>query len=190
MTPIELNTERLRLRQWKASDREPYAKLSADPRVREYFPTVLDRNASDATVNQMESCIAERGWGFWAVELKASGELIGDVGLNIPNAELPCSPCVEIGWLLAFEHWGKGYAVEAAQAALRVGFEQLDLLEIVAFTAINNGRSRRVMENLYMIEDTAAVFEHPQVPEGSPLRSHCLYRLTRHRWIESAKWGM
>jgi RimJ/RimL family protein N-acetyltransferase len=178
---IEIETERLRLRQWLESDREPFARLNADPRVMEFFPSVLDRATSHAGIDRAQTKIADRGWGFWAVESKQDKQFIGFVGLEIPRADLPFSPCVEIGWQLAFEYWGKGYATEAAKAALRVGFDRLELLEIVSFTAIDNHRSSAVMERLGMIRE-AETFEHPSLPVGHPLREHCLYRLSRERW--------
>jgi RimJ/RimL family protein N-acetyltransferase len=87
-----------------------------------------------------------------------------------------------VGWRLAHAYWGKGYASEGARAALRAGFEQLGLHEIVSFTALGNRRSRAVMERVGMLEDVGGAFDHPSVPEGSPLRAHCLYRLSRSRW--------
>jgi RimJ/RimL family protein N-acetyltransferase len=174
---IEPATERLLLRQWKPSDREPFAQLNADPRVMEFFPSLLSREQSDSMANLCESLIEQRGWGFWAVELKGSGRFIGFVGLHQPTAPLPFSPCTEVGWRLAFDCWGQGFATEAAREALRIGFEVLGLEEIVSFTAVTNRRSRAVMERLRMNE--SGVFEHPSVPVGSPLREHCLYRLRR-----------
>jgi RimJ/RimL family protein N-acetyltransferase len=182
--PIELETERLRLRQWRPSDREPFAALNADPRVMEFFPSVLDRETSDALVARWESEIAERGWGLWAVELRESGPFIGFVGLQVPSAALPFAPCVEVGWRLAFAYWGKGYASEAARGALWVGFEQLQLPEIVSFTAVVNRRSRAVMERLGMRE-APATFSHPRLAEGHWLREHCLYRLRREEWRDA-----
>lgn len=174
---IELQTERLRLRQWRDADREPFAALNADPRVMAFFPAPLDRAASDAMADRCAALIAQRGWGFWALELMASGEFIGFAGLHTPSPELPFSPCVEVGWRLAFRHWGKGYATEAAKTALEVAFETLALPEIVAFTVPANLRSRAVMARLGMRESGS--FEHPALPLGHPLRPHCLYRLQR-----------
>jgi RimJ/RimL family protein N-acetyltransferase len=178
---IQFNTDRLLLRQWCASDREPFASLNADPKVMEFFPTPLDRSASDVMADRCQTLIAERGWGFWAVELRNTNEFIGFVGLHIPSAELPFSPCIEIGWRLAFQSWGKGFATEAARGALRVGFEQLGLPEVVSFSAVRNTRSRAVMARLGMCQ-AATTFEHPGVPAGSELRQHCLYRLSREHW--------
>ncbi|MFD2111891.1 GNAT family N-acetyltransferase [Thiorhodococcus fuscus] len=181
---IELETERLRLRQWRAEDREPFAALNADPEVMAFFPSTLDRCASDAIADRCEALIARRGWGFWALEAKEGGRFIGFVGLHAPELELPFSPCVEIGWRLAHAYWGRGLATEAARAALRVGFERIGLAEIVSFTAVINARSRGVMQRLGM-QPSSATFEHPAVPLGSPLREHVLYRLSRESWLRS-----
>jgi RimJ/RimL family protein N-acetyltransferase len=178
---IEFETERLRLRQWIASDRDPFARLSNDPQVMEFFPNVLDRSASEAMVDRLQAIITERGWGLWAVETQLDRQFIGFVGLHIPKVDLPCSPCVEIGWRLAFPYWGKGYATEAAKGVLKVGFDRLNLPEIVSFTATINRRSRAVMERLGM-NLAAETFEHPIVPAGHILREHVLYRLSREQW--------
>lgn len=176
---IELETERLRLRQWRDSDLEPFAALSADPKVMEFFPSVLTRAESDAFVQRVRSLIAERGWGFWATELKASGDFIGFIGLHSP-ADMPFSPCVEVGWRLAHSFWGKGYATEGAHAALHTLFHGIEEEEVVSFTTVGNLRSRAVMTRLGMRE--AGLFDHPRVPEGSRLRPHCLYRLTAQEY--------
>jgi RimJ/RimL family protein N-acetyltransferase len=178
---IELDTDRLYLRQWIEADKAPFAMLNADERVMKYFPSILDRATSDAMVDRVQTGIIDRGWGLWAVELKEDKQFIGFVGLSIPSAELPFSPCVEVGWRLAFPYWGKGYASEAARCALAFGFDRLCLSEIVSFTAIENQRSRAVMERLGMnLADET--FEHPSLPVGHPLREHCLYRLSREKW--------
>lgn len=176
--PIEFDTERLRLRCWQDDDRAAFAAMNADARVMEFFPSTLNREHSDAVVDRIQAHFTQRGWGLWAAELKATAQFIGFVGLNVPAAELPCSPCVEIGWRLAAAHWGRGYATEAARAALRVGFDRLGLDEIVSFTALVNARSQAVMERLGMQRDPHT-FEHPAVPAGHALREHCLYRLRR-----------
>ncbi len=171
---IEFDTERLRLRQWCAADREPFAALNADPKVMEFYPTPLDRAESDAMAIRCQALIDERGWGFWAVETKYSQDFIGFVGLHTPAPELPFSPCVEVGWRLAAKHWGNGFATEAARGALRIGFERLGLPDIVSFTSVANIRSRAVMERLGMSQ-AEEMFEHPAIPVGSALCKHCLY---------------
>lgn len=182
--PIEFETPRLVLRQWRAADREPFAALNADPVVMAHFLAPLTRAESDATVAHCERLIAARRWGPWACEIKATGEFIGCVGLNVPEDDLPVSPCVEILWRLARAHWHQGFATEAARGALHIGFEVLRLPEIVAFTVPSNVRSRAVMERLGMQMD-ADVFAHPRVPVGHALRTHCNYRLSRDRWLSS-----
>lgn len=179
-TAVEFETARLRLRQWRDADREPFAALNADPAVMEYFPSTLSRQASDASIEAWQSQFAQRGWSNWAVEVRDSGEFIGFAGLTVPVRVLPFSPCVEIGWRLAREHWGKGYATEAAREVLRVGFEVLALDEIVSFTTIPNRRSWAVMERIGMHRDVD--FDYPSFPEVHPLRRHCLYRLARRQW--------
>ncbi len=174
-------TEHLRLRQWQASDRAPFAALNGDPVAMAFFPATLTRAQSDALADRIEGLIAERGWGFWAVEVKATGAFAGFTGLHVPKPDLPFMPCVEIGWRLLPEFWGRGFATEAAREALRVGFETLGLAEIVSFTAVSNTRSWAVMERLGMTRDEAT-FEHPTVPEGHVLREHYLYRLGRDGW--------
>ncbi|MDV2079251.1 GNAT family N-acetyltransferase [Marinobacter xestospongiae] len=181
-TPVELQTERLRLRQWCPGDREPFARMGSDPEVMAYFPSLLSREDSDAMADRCQALIQLRGWGFWALETRDGGEFVGFVGLHEPAAELPFSPCVEIGWRLAREAWGRGYATEAASAALDFAFDQLGLAEVVSFTTLENRRSRAVMERLGMRSAADENFEHPAVAVGNPLRPHCLYRLGRDDW--------
>lgn len=173
--PIEIETGRLRLRQWRQADYEPFAALNADPRVMAHFPSTLTRPESDHIADYCAEILRTRGWGPWAVEIRATGQFAGFVGLNEPSAELPFSPCVEVLWRLAFEHWGQGYATEAGRAACEVGFRSLGLGEIVAFAAVGNHRSRAVMHRLGMTP--SGTFEHPEIPAGSALRLHGLYRL-------------
>jgi RimJ/RimL family protein N-acetyltransferase len=179
---VELHTPRLLLRQWRDTDREPFARMNADPEVMRYFPSVQSRERSDAGVDALSQDIAARGWGFWAAERRDTHEFIGFVGITVPRHPLPCMPCVEIGWRLAQDQWHQGYATEAARVSLRFGFEELRLDEVVAFTALGNHPSRAVMTRLGMICDPQDDFDHPAVPEGSAVRRHCLYRLPREEW--------
>jgi len=157
---IELQTERLFLRQWLSEDRPNFAKLNADPDVMEYYPNVLSTEESDAMAQKIESLIAKRGWGLWAVELIEKKSFIGFVGLHEPTYDLPVTPCVEIDWRLAKGYWGKGYATEAANAALGFAFTGLNLSEIYSFASVSNWKSLAVMERLGMI-NTKNNFEHP-----------------------------
>jgi RimJ/RimL family protein N-acetyltransferase len=152
---MKIRTERLLLRQWRDDDLAPYAALNADPRVMEHFPALLTREQSDASAARIRAHLAAHGFGLWAVEPVGVAPFIGFTGLARPAFEAPFTPCVEIGWRLAAAYWGRGYATEAAAAALRDGFERLGLAEIVAFTVPANRRSRRVMERLGMRHDPA-----------------------------------
>ncbi len=181
MKTSNLETERLLLRQWREQDLPVFASLNSDPEVMEYFPNLLSREESDAMAQKCKALISERGWGFWAVELKNSGEFIGFVGLHKPKLTLPFSPCVEIGWRLLKKHWGNGYATEAAGESLRYAFETICLNEVVSFTTISNIRSRSVMNRLGL-GNTSQNFQHPDMQEKHPLSEHVLYKLTKSDW--------
>jgi RimJ/RimL family protein N-acetyltransferase len=183
----ELATPRLLLRRWRAEDREPFAVLNADLIVMEHFPAPLRREENDALVDRIEAGFAERGWGLWAAQLREPAVFIGFIGLNPATFDAPFTPAVEIGWRLAREQWGHGYATEGARAALEFGFVDLELDEIVSFTTHANARSRRVMERLGMRHDPADDFDNPNVPQGSSVRPHVLYRLDRQDWAASRK---
>ena len=101
------------------------------------------------------------------------------MGLAVPRFEAHFTPAVEVGWRLAAEWWGRGYATEAAREALRFGFTEAGLTEIVSFTVPANEPSRAVMRRIGMTHDPAGDFDHPALPPGSHLRRHVLYRLTR-----------
>jgi RimJ/RimL family protein N-acetyltransferase len=176
--PEQLRTGRLLLRRWQASDRAPFAALNADREVMEFYPAPLTEAESNAFVDRIEASFAERGWGLWAVELVDTGSFIGYVGLARAEFAAPFTPAVEVGWRLSREHWGHGYATEAAHAAVDFGFTELGLDEIVSFTTTANIRSQRVMQKLGMTRDPAEDFDHPNVPERHPLRRHVLYRLS------------
>ena len=170
---IEPRTARLRLRQWTDADLEPFAQLNADPEVVEYFPAALTREASDGLAARARAHLEEHGWGLWAVEV--DGRFAGFTGLARPSWD---RSMVEVGWRLARWAWGHGYATEAAQEALRVGFDELGLTEIVSFTAAPNERSQAVMRRIGMTRDPAADFDYPGIAEGHPLRRHVLYRIS------------
>ncbi len=174
----ELCTPRLRLRRWRAGDREPFAMLNADPAVMEHFPATLDRAASDALIDSIEAGFERHGFGLWVLEPREGGELLGFTGLAVPAFEAHFTPAVEIGWRLARPAWGHGYATEAAGAALAYGFDEVGLEEVVSFTAAENLRSRAVMERLGMTHDPAEDFDHPSLPPGHSLERHVLYRIS------------
>ena len=170
------------LRRWRDADREPFAAMNADPEVMTYFPATLDRSTSDAIVDRAEAAFDAEGFGLWAVERRADGRFIGFVGLARPTFEAAFTPCVEIGWRLARDAWGHGYATEGAMAVRDHAFDVVGLEELLSWTTVANAGSRRVMERIGMRHDPADDFDHPRLAVGDPLRPHVLYRLTRTRW--------
>src|SRR5215207_4770504 len=137
LEPFEIVTDRLRLRPWRDTDLAPFAALNADAEVMAHYPAPLDRAASDAMVARIRAHFAQHGFGLWAVEIPGVAAFVGSVGLLVPRVELPFAsaqqPTVEIGWRLARDYWGCGYATEAARAVLDVGFGHFGLVEVVSF---------------------------------------------------------
>ncbi len=183
----DYRTPRLLLRRWRNSDREPFARLNADPEVMEHFPGVLDRAASDTLVDRIETHFAEHGFGPWAVEVQGGEPFIGFVGLAHVGFDAHFTPAVEILWRLSRSSWRHGYATEAAREVCRIAFEELRLPEIVSFTVPTNQRSRAVMKRIGLTHDVSDDFDHPKLAEVHPLRRHVLYRLSAGDW--AAKTG-
>lgn len=175
----ELRGPRVVLRSWRADDLDAFAALNADRRVMEHFAAALTREESMAMIGRMQAGIDARGWGNWVLE--AGGRCIGFVGLSVPSFDAHFTPCTEIGWRLAFDAWGRGYATEAARLALAYGFALAGLAEIVSFTAASNSRSMAVMQRIGMSRDPTGDFDHPRLA-GHPLQRHVLYRLRRTDW--------
>ena len=159
--------------------------MNADPRVMEHFPSILSRDESDALVDRIGARWESDGFGLWAVERIEDEVFLGFTGLAPPGFEASFTPCVEVGWRLAVDAWGHGFATEAARAALRFGFEELDLEEILSWTIPDNAPSRRVMERIGMTHDPADDFDHPRHLANERIRRHVLYRLSRKRWASS-----
>jgi RimJ/RimL family protein N-acetyltransferase len=174
---MELRTERLLLRRWRDADREPFARMNADPVVMAHMISPLTREVSDAFADRIERHFEEHGFGWWAVEIPSDVLFTGFVGLSIPRFDAHFMPAVEISWRLDRPYWGRGLATEGARAALADGFERVGLKEIVSFTVPANVRSIRVMEKLDMTHDPRDDFEHPLVPVGDSHRNHVLFRL-------------
>ena len=177
-----LETQRLILRHWCEEDLEPFATMNSDPEVMKYFPSVLSHQESNAMVERIQNKFATQEFGLWAVEEKLSATFIGFIGLNIPNFQAHFTPTVEVGWRLARPFWGKGYATEGAKKAIEYGFAEVNLTEIVSFTAKINKRSIAVMKRLGMTHNFRDDFNHPNLPSGHILESHVLYRLRREQW--------
>lgn len=173
-----LRTDRLILRPWREDDFTPFAAMSADPKVMEHFPSTLTREESDAVAARLKAHIDTHGFGFWALEVPGVAPFIGFAGLQHVSFNAPFVPAVEIGWRLAPQYWGVGYASEAARAALAHGFGPLGLSEIVSFTIPANTRSQAVMRRIGMTRDEQGDFAHPRVPEGHSMRRHVLYRIS------------
>lgn len=180
---MRIETERLILRQWVEADRAPFAAMNADGQVMRYFPDVQSRQQSDGFVDRASAVIEAEGWGFFALQEKLSGQenlsgrFIGFTGLSRPKMQAGFCPCVEIGWRLAAEFWGKGYATEAALACLALARDKLHLKEVVSFTSKHNGPSMAVMQRIGMTRDKQGDFEHPDLEPGHWITPHVLYRI-------------
>lgn len=153
--------------------------MNADPRVTEFFPKTYTRELSESQAERMRRNLALYGYGWWVAEIRGGAAFAGVIALQDVPFDAPFTPAREIGWRFAPEHWGKGYATEAARAALDFAFNRLGWDEVVAFTAAPNLRSQRVMKRLNMTHDPADDFDHPRIEEGHPMRRHLLYRITK-----------
>lgn len=172
-----IETDRLLLRRWAEEDREPFFRLNSDARVMEFMPHCLSRWESDVLVDHIEDHFRKHSFGLYALELREDHSFIGFLGLAIPAFTAHFTPCVEIGWRLSANHWERGLATEGARAVVRHAFEVVRLDALVSFTVPANIRSRRVMEKIGMIHNPGDDFDHPNLPDGHPLRRHVLYRL-------------
>lgn len=172
-----LSGRRVLLRRWRNEDRAAFAAMNSDTRVMEFFRSSLGRVDSDAMADRIQEHFSEHDFGLWAIEVPGVAPFVGFAGLTWARFNAHFTPCVEVGWRLAFEYWGHGYATEAARLALGHGFGTLALPEVVSFTSATNHRSRAVMERLGMCRDPAENFDYPGFPESHPLRRHVLYRL-------------
>lgn len=177
-----IKTQRLLLRPWQDNDKELFATMNGDERVMEYFPNTLTRVESDCRFEKISTHIQKTGWGLWAVEVPTVASFIGFIGLSTVSFRAHFTPAVEIGWRLAYNYWGRGYATEGALASLEYGFRQLQLPEIVSFTAKQNMRSIAVMKKIGMYHNKVDDFDHPKLVEGDTLRRHVLYRLSIDEW--------
>lgn len=182
---VDIATPRLLLRRWRPCDLEPFAEMNADPRVMEFFPNRLSRDESDAVAARIQRHFDDRGFGLWAVEIPKVTPFAGFIGLATPRFEAHFTPCTEIGWRLAAEFWGRGFATEGAAAVLDHAFRAIQLAEVVSMTAMCNYRSRRVMERIGMTSTSDDDFEHPLIRQGDRLSQHVLYRARRDA-VESA----
>jgi RimJ/RimL family protein N-acetyltransferase len=155
------------MRRWQSADRQPFARMNADPEVMRYFPATLDRAASDALVDRIEARFAEQGYGLWALERIVDATFLGFAGLNPMPEGTPGAGGTEVGWRLARPAWGHGYATEAGTAALGIAFDELALTEVWSITAVVNLRSQAVMSRLGLREQTR--YRQPGLPREHEL---------------------
>lgn len=171
-----LETPRLILRSWCDADIAPWAAMGADDKVMEFFPSTYERTQAESLAASMRERLEANGFGWWVMEIKDGAPFAGVVCLQDVPFDAPFTPAIEVGWRLARDHWGYGYATEGARAALAFAFEVLNRDEVVAMTASINLRSQRVMERLGMTHDAREDFDHPRFEPGHRLRRHVLYR--------------
>ncbi len=182
--PQELRTERLLLRRWRPADLDPFAALNADPDVMRFFVRPLAREESDAAARRLIG-FSDAGLGPWALEVPGKAPFIGFAGAWPTRSELPFAPAIEIGWRLDKAYWGRGYATEAASAALEDAFARSDPDEIVAYAAEGNAPSIGVMRGIGMVRDTEADLDHPHFPAVSPNLHFVLFGIAREAFANS-----
>lgn len=178
---------RVRLRPWRAEDRDALFAMQSDPEVMKYLMPVPDRAASDAIADRIAAHFARFGFGLWVVEIEEVTNFAGYAGLVHVPYEEHFTPAVEIGWRFMRHFWGCGYATESAQLCLKFGFDALRLPEIVAITVPANERSRALMTRLGMTRDIDGDFDLPGIPDGHRLKRQVLYRLTATAFAAQAE---
>ncbi len=182
-----LETKRLILRPWKDEDLKDFALLNKDPKVMEFFPSLLSSEESNALAQRIRKELLKKNYGMWAVEIPQQAKFIGCVGLHYQDFNTTFAPCIEIGWRISSKYWGQGYATEGAKAALDYGFKTLNLKEIVAFTPEKHLKSRKVMQRLEMKHDPKENFICPKIPKEHQFQPFVLYRITKKEWLKSNK---
>jgi len=182
MTTI-IETERLILRTWKKEDTDPYFQINQDPKVIEYFPGLQDRETTKNFITKVNNHFDKHGYSLYATVRKDTNEFIGFIGLLIADFEAHFTQATEIGWRLSSKRWGKGFATEGAKAVLDYAFKELEIPEIVSFTAEGNAKSIKVMQKIGLQHNAGNDFDHPKLDDASPLKRHVLYRLTREDYL-------
>lgn len=175
-----ITTERLILRKWCDADIEPFVQMNSDARVMKYFPALMSRDQTLQAVERIKKHFDDYGYGWFAVDLKSTGEFIGFIGFSHPRFESYFTPCIEIGWRLKAEHWGKGLATEGAKACLQYGFEILNFDKVYSFTAEPNFPSVKVMKKIGM--KPGGEFNHPMLHHDSWLCKHLLYKVSKSEY--------
>lgn len=182
MTTI-IETERLILRTWRKEDTDPYFQINQDPKVMEYFPGLQDLETTKNFIIKVNNHFDKHGYTLYATARKDTNEFIGFIGLFVADFEAHFTPATEIGWRLSSKHWGKGFATEGAKAVLDYAFKELEIPEIVSFTAEGNAKSIKVMQKIGLQHNAGNDFDHPKLDDASPLKRHVLYRLTREDYL-------
>lgn len=180
-----IETPRLLLRNWQEDDRAFFHEINSDPEVMEFFPALRSREESDALMDRIVAMINDDSFGFYALQDKNTGDVVGFTGLMRTDLE-PFMPkgVLEIGWRLAKRYWGKGYVTEAALASLAYAFNERGEDEVVSFAVHNNHRSTSVMQRIGMVNDPKRDFDHPKVPDSHPqLKRHVLYTISKQQWL-------
>jgi len=181
---IIAESERTVIRNWRPDDLDLFWLINSDETVMEFFPARRNREESKAMMDRLTQMIETTGYGFFALERKSDNVTMGFMGLALTDLE-PALPkgLPEVGWRLAPQYWGSGYATEAAERLLELGFGERGLAEIVSFAVQGNTRSTAVMERLGMVHDLARDFDHPRIPDTHPqLKRHVLYSMTADLW--------
>lgn len=182
MTRVVVETDRLKLREWREADKPLLASIHADPEVMQFLGGAKTASESNDVVEQLMHLSAIGEPTFWAAERIEDGALLGAVGLHCIGAEFPFGPALEAGWRLGRDHWGKGYATEAARAVLDYAFENLDAPRVYAFTALANKGSEKVMQRLGLERVQGGEFPHPDLLPTDPSSRHLLYVVERTMW--------
>lgn len=179
---MTIKTKRLILRPWQETDLEPFARLNADPRVMEFFPSIKTFEETSKEYEAILEHFKKHSYGWWAVSEINHSNFIGFIGLRYIDFPAAFTPAIEIAWRLAYEYWGKGYATEGANASLQYGFETLNFPEIISFTSTINIRSQAVMERIGMHHNPKDDFDHPKLSQEHRLCRHVLYRINKTDW--------
>lgn len=177
-----IKTKRLILRPWQDADLEPFARINADPRVMEFFPSVKTFKESASEYEAILEHFKKHGYGWWAVSEINNPNFIGFIGLRYLDFSAAFTPAIEVAWRLAYEYWGRGYATEGAKASLQYGFEILNFSEIISFTSTINFRSQAVMERIGMHHNPKDDFDNPKLSQEHRLCRHVLYRISKTDW--------
>ncbi len=178
-----IETDRLSLRSWNEADIIPFQKICSDPRVMATLGPPLDMAETAALIGRVQLLEAEHGHTFWALERSEDARLIGWCGV-IRGTDGPMEGKAEIGWRLAHDCWGHGYATEAARASVDWAFANLAEDAVWAITSAGNRASQAVMARLGMRRHIELDFDHPKLPLGDPLRPHVTFSLERAAWLQ------